>query len=522
MSTFKDVVDSFNLARTFPEHYGSRAPRPITERERSLHPPLETVLFDDDWLESLVTTLRETYDQQPLTPPSIQRIRLLEMNEEVVVEASWTREQSQVEGFLNILRTAAVVVEDLLQLPRDSVRAGGEVSHEACVPDLHARDEKDVVLLTVEAKTPDVLNQEDWDFIAEKATQGVSWSEGEFVLQHAGSMIIQTWCQSVYESYDNDNGQTVTPRYCGLTNYNETLLGLRGSGTDFTADDENTLFLAGPFNRNETFIGLVAILLKQVTVKMKSNVHRARAAVHKLPHPNKDAKDRRSELADLKLDKRHLEFNPQELTFNYDIRKRSGLPFMCTAEPKIIRRGKRPETAVTRPSTLPLSPASSGSQSPLGSPDPSDPSTRHLTITAHLGDGVVGEVYLAKCGEALLVWKEVDPTKEAAQNGDSAWREAALYEGQLATLQGTVVPRFYGAYHKTTDDHVVLLMEYVGRRLSAERWGEVPPAVRAAAEEQLAKVAAAGVFHGDFEPRNICIADAGDIRIIDFSHSNLM
>jgi hypothetical protein len=37
-----------------------------------------------------------------------------------------------------------------------------------------------------------------------------------------------------------------------------------------------------------------------------------------------------------------------------------------------------------------------------------------------------------------------------------------MYDGPLATLQGTVVPRFYGAYHKMADPHVVLLMEYVG------------------------------------------------------------
>ncbi|KAJ6606293.1 hypothetical protein DFH09DRAFT_1119755 [Mycena vulgaris] len=199
---------------------------------------------------------------------------------------------------------------------------------------------------------------------------------------------------------------------------------------------------------------------------------------------------------------------------------RSGLPFLRTTEPKIIRRGKRPETTPTPLSTPALSPASSGSQSSLGSPDLS--TRRHLTIIAHLGDGIVGEVYLAQCGEELLVWKEIDPANEASQNGKSAWREAALYEGPLTALQGTVVPRFYGAYHKTTDDNIVLLMEYVGRQLSAKTWGEVAPDVLVAAEEQLLKVAAAGVFHGDFEPRNVCITDAGDIKIIDFSHSNRM
>lgn len=162
-----------------------------------------------------------------------------------------------------------------------------------------------------------------------------------------------------------------------------------------------------------------------------------------------------------------------QITYSYDIRRASGLQFLYT-EAKTIRRGKRPETATTPPSTPLRSPASSGSQSSF----PSDFSTRHLTIIAHLGDGIVGKVYLAKCGEEFIVWKEVDPSKEGAQGGNSAWPEASLYEGPLATLQGTIVPRFYGAYHKTTDDHVVLLMEYVGQRLPAATWGEVAPAVR--------------------------------------------
>jgi hypothetical protein len=145
---------------------------------------------------------------------------------------------------------------------------------------------------------------------------------------------------------------------------------------------------------------------------------------------------------------------------------------MFTKDLKLLHRGKRPEVVVSPP----LRPASSGSQSSIGSPNLS--SIPHLTIITHLGEGIVGEVFLAQCQEKLIVWKEVDPAKEEAQGGDSAWREAALYEGPLATLQGSVVPHFYGAYHKTADEHIVLLMEYVGKRLSEATWEDITRGVR--------------------------------------------
>ncbi|KAJ6547713.1 hypothetical protein B0H19DRAFT_280531 [Mycena capillaripes] len=299
----------------------------------------------------------------------------MDSNEGIVVVDFWHREESQVEGFLNLLRTAAVVVEDLLNLPKDYIRVGGQVSRDACIADLHARDEKDETLLTVEAKTPDLLNTQDLGLIVEKAPNG-SWSEGEFrvdVLEYTASMVLQAWCQSLYDSWENDAGQTVTPRYCGLISYNDTILGLRGSGMDYITSDEDTLFITGPLNPKDTFIGLVAIPYNQVTINKRSTVNRVRAAVHIGQYFYPDSQT--SELSSLKSENR-------EFMYQYDIRSCYGNKFLFS-DPKIIVRGKHLESNLSPPFTPPLSPASSRSQSPFGSLNPSSPPS-HLIITAHL------------------------------------------------------------------------------------------------------------------------------------------
>jgi hypothetical protein len=268
----------------------------------------------------------------------------------------------------------------------------------------------------------------------------------------------------------------VTPRYCGLTNYNKTIFGRRGTGSDYITGNEKTLYVTDVFEPNGTFLALVAILLHQMIVK-PPHLRRVRncvgddfyaasqATLSKLPNPAEDAKDKKSDFADRKQE-------ILQLSYSFDVRSSSGMPFMFTKDLKLLHRRKRPEVVASPP----LRPASSESQSSIGCPNLS--SIPHLTIIAHPGEGIAGEVFLAQCQEKLIVWKEVDPAKEEAQGGGSAWREAALYEGPLATLQGSVVPHFYGAYHKTADEHIVLLMEYVGKRLSEATWEEVAPGVR--------------------------------------------
>ncbi|KAF8338340.1 hypothetical protein F5887DRAFT_516628 [Amanita rubescens] len=92
--------------------------------------------------------------------------------------------------------------------------------------------------------------------------------------------------------------------------------------------------------------------------------------------------------------------------------------------------------------------------------------TPHITIVARLAAGVSGETFIAKCdGGPHLVWKEIP-----------------------------------------LDDH--------GQYARTE-------VMIALADELIGKLRAAGVEHGDWAPRNICLRH-GKVRVIDFTHSYLI
>ncbi|KAJ7095948.1 hypothetical protein B0H15DRAFT_81900 [Mycena belliarum] len=474
------VIDAMSLDLLFPNHDGSRATRPITERERALQPPLKTVVTEDAWLESLVSNLRETCGERVLSSKTIGRIELLQACEPIAVISNWTTEQNQFEAFQNILRTAVVVVQDLLSLPPDSIESSRAGSYIACIPDLHVQDRLKNLLLTVEMKTPDVLNASDWAYLADKGGENGPWSQGHFpddVRQHLESMIVQIWCQSIYQSSDNTTGQAVTPRHCVLSNYNQSMFGVRGTGGNSITGDESTLFLTGPLDPKDTFIALIAILLSHVPVTQHSALFKLQNYIgfsgkKTCPATPAPAHRLEEELYNSRADELYLDPGIN-LTYSFNIRKPSGDPFMFTNQPKLLLRASHHPASIDPFSAPPLSPASARSKSLLGSPNSSDTSKSHLTIIGHLGKGAVGDVYLAQCGQHLVAWKEVDD-----EFHHSAMNEIGLYEGPLAPLQGTAVPFFYGGYRKISDHQTILLMEYVGQRLPEQRWGDVAPAVR--------------------------------------------
>jgi hypothetical protein len=101
--------------------------------------------------------------------------------------------------------------------------------------------------------------------------------------------------------------------------------------------------------------------------------------------------------------------------------------------------------------------------------------TPHITIVARLAAGVSGETFIAKRdGGPHLVWKEIPLDDHHLQY---ARTEVTMYDGPLASLQGTLVPALYGVFHEPEDNCAVLLMEYVGKPLGND-WNEVSPGHR--------------------------------------------
>ena len=98
--------------------------------------------------------------------------------------------------------------------------------------------------------------------------------------------------------------------------------------------------------------------------------------------------------------------------------------------------------------------------------------TPHITIVARLAAGVSGETFIAKCdGGPHLVWKEIPLDDDHLQY---ARTEVMMYDGPLASLQGTLVPALYEVFHEPEDNCAVLLMEDVRKPLGND-WNEVSP-----------------------------------------------
>lgn len=82
-------------------------------------------------------------------------------------------------------------------------------------------------------------------------------------------------------------------------------------------------------------------------------------------------------------------------------------------------------------------------------------------IVAHPAAGVSGETFIAKCdGGPHLVWKEIPLDDDHLQY---ARTEVMMYNGPLASLQGTLIPALYGVFHEPEDNCVVLLMADIAR-----------------------------------------------------------
>jgi len=81
----------------------------------------------------------------------------------------------------------------------------------------------------------------------------------------------------------------------------------------------------------------------------------------------------------------------------------------------------------------------------------------------------MGRVFLARCSDdkPILVWKHIPLHTPAIRQ--SAECEAAIYDGPLHPLQGTVVSYFYGSFINEAEDLIVSLMEYVGPSLQGCR-----------------------------------------------------
>ena len=159
--------------------------------------------------------------------------------------------------------------------------------------------------------------------------------------------------------------------------------------------------------------------------------------------------------------------------------------------------------------------------------------TPHITIIACLAAGVSGETFIVKCdGGPHLVWKEILFNDDHFQYAST---KVMMYDGPLASLQGTLVPALYRVFHEPEDNCAVLLMEYVGKPQGND-WNKVSPGhqytflslyilneliliiwTSMLADELREKLCAAGVKHGDWAPWNICLHH-GEVQVIDFTH----
>ena|ERR1700722_3632621 len=143
-----------------------------------------------------------------------------------------------------------------------------------------------------------------------------------------------------------------------------------------------------------------------------------------------------------------------QITYDYDIRAYGGIKYIFSDDHTLL-------------STWTPEQRAGNSEIP-----PPPTITPHITIVARLPAGVSGETFLAKCdGGPHLVWKEIPLDDDHLQY---ATTEVAMYDGPLASLQGTIVPVLYGVFHEPEDNCAVLLMEYVGKPLGND-WSEVSP-----------------------------------------------
>ncbi|KAK7060916.1 hypothetical protein VNI00_000649 [Paramarasmius palmivorus] len=139
-----------------------------------------------------------------------------------------------------------------------------------------------------------------------------------------------------------------------------------------------------------------------------------------------------------------------------------------------------------------------------------------IKATAVLNDTENSTVYLAHftgkfdCGEIVL---------KVGESLDDIGTEAACYE-DMAHLQGSSIPRFYGVFRVETKSGGYLpglVLERFGESLQ-QFFDTLERGVRARILDHLVKIHKAGFILNDLEERNV-LYDGSDIRLIDFKHA---
>ena len=118
-----------------------------------------------------------------------------------------------------------------------------------------------------------------------------------------------------------------------------------------------------------------------------------------------------------------------QITYDYDIRGYGGMKYIFSDDRTLLSTWtpQRVGNSEIHPPTI----------------------TPHITIVARLATGVSGETFIAKCdGSPHLVWKEISLDDDHLQY---ARTELMMYDGPLASLQGTLVPVLYGVFHEPED-----------------------------------------------------------------------
>ncbi|ORX33316.1 hypothetical protein BD324DRAFT_640155 [Kockovaella imperatae] len=100
-----------------------------------------------------------------------------------------------------------------------------------------------------------------------------------------------------------------------------------------------------------------------------------------------------------------------------------------------------------------------------------------------------------------------------------AMLEVTMYTGKLRALQGSVVPRCFGAW-RDTHGRIFLLLEKL-RPLQAEQLSDLPQSMKTQVYDLFRQVHAAGVCVGEVDVRHVmAVSDTQELRLIDFDRSS--
>jgi len=96
-------------------------------------------------------------------------------------------------------------------------------------------------------------------------------------------------------------------------------------------------------------------------------------------------------------------------------------------------------------------------------------------------------------------------------------KEAAMYNGPLKSLQGEVVPRFYGLFVGTSSKSYIAFLAFDNCGKALDRsFNRVEMRFAIKIYEAFRRIHDAGIFHGDAEPRNVLRTSDDNAIVIDF------